>query len=237
MKTTKSALLVGASGLVGRNLLQLLLREERYELVRVLVRRSLEIRDPKLREHIVDFDHLDQSTKLLQSDDVFCCLGTTIRAAGSQEAFRKVDFTHVVQTAALASRNGAKQFLLVSSLGANPHSRTFYSRVKGEVEEAVSKLPFSAVHIFRPSFLLGEREERRRGEKAAITLAKLLQPLMIGGWKKLRPVHANTVAAAMVRVAKMEKLGVNVFESGQIQILGSSQDDQSHRLSQTMEQE
>jgi uncharacterized protein YbjT (DUF2867 family) len=237
MKTTKSALLVGASGLVGRNLLQLLLREDRYELVRVPVRRRLTIRDPKLSEHIIDFDHLDRSAKLLQSDDVFCCLGTTIRTAGSQEAFRKVDFTHVVQTAALASRNGAKQFLLVSSLGANPHSRAFYSRVKGEVEDVVSKLPFSAVHIFRPSFLLGERGERRRGEKAAIMIVKLLQPLMIGGWKKLRPVHAKTVAAAMVLVAGMDNQGVNVFESDQIQLLGSSQDNQSHALSQTMEQE
>lgn len=233
MDTTKSALLVGASGLVGRHLLQFLLHEQRYEPVEVLVRRSLSIREPQLNEHVVDFDHLDRNAELFRADDVFCCLGTTIRTAGSQEAFRKVDFTYVVQTAALASKNGAKQFLLVSSLGANPRSRAFYSRVKGEVEEAVSKLPFRAVHVFRPSFLLGEREERRRGEKVAIMLVKLLQPLMIGGWKKLRPVHARTVAAAMARVAGMNKQGVNIFESDQIQILGSSHNIQSHIFSQT----
>jgi uncharacterized protein YbjT (DUF2867 family) len=222
MDTTRSALLVGASGLVGGHLLQLLLHEQRYKPVEVLVRRSLSIRDPQLNEHIIDFDHLDRNAELFRADDVFCCLGTTIRNAGSQEAFRKVDFTYVVQAAALASKNGAKQFLLVSSLGANPRSRAFYSRVKGEVEEAVSKLPFRGVHIFRPSFLLGEREERRRGEKLAIMLVKVLQPLMIAGWKRLRPVHAETVAAAMARVAGMNKQGVNIFESDQIQILGSS---------------
>jgi uncharacterized protein YbjT (DUF2867 family) len=222
MDTTKAALLVGASGLVGGHLLQLLLHEQRYKPVEVLVRRSLSIRDPQLNEHIIDFDHLDRNAELFRADDVFCCLGTTIRTAGSQEAFRKVDFTYVVQAAALASKNGAKQFLLVSSLGANPRSRAFYSRVKGEVEEAVSKLPFRGVHIFRPSFLLGEREERRRGEKLAIMLVKVLQPLMIAGWKRLRPVHAETVAAAMARVAGMNKQGVNIFESDQIQILGSS---------------
>ncbi len=222
MDTTKAALLVGASGLVGGHLLQLLLHEQRYKPVEVLVRRSLSIRDPQLNEHIIDFDHLDRNAELFRADDVFCCLGTTIRTAGSQEAFRKVDFTYVVQAAALASKNGVKQFLLVSSLGANPRSRAFYSRVKGEVEEAVSKLPFRGVHIFRPSFLLGEREERRRGERVAIMLVKLLQPLMIAGWKRLRPIHARTVAAAMVRVAGMNKQGVNIFESDQIQILGSS---------------
>jgi len=228
METRKSALLVGASGLVGRNLLQLLLAEERYAQVKILVRRSLSIPNAKLGEHIVDFDHLDRYSWLFDVEDVFCCLGTTIRTAGSQRAFRTVDFTYVVQTGALASKGGAKQFLLVSSLGANPRSRTFYTRVKGEVEEAVSKLPFNAVHIFRPSFLLGEREEQRTGENVAIALMKLLRPLMIGGWKKLRPIQATTVAAAMVRAAEMNKHGVNVFESDQIQTLGSSGDIQSN---------
>jgi uncharacterized protein YbjT (DUF2867 family) len=236
MKTTATALLVGASGLVGRNLLQLLLREQRYRPVDILVRRTLSIRDHKLNQHIVDFDHLDQHAELFRADDVFCCLGTTIRTAGSQEAFRKVDFTYVVQTAALAARNGAKQLLLVSSVGANPRSRTFYSRVKGEVEEAVSKLPFDAVHIFRPSFLLGEREERRGGEKAAIVLMKLLQPLMVGRVKKIRPVQAATVAAAMVLVAGMNRTGINIYESDEIQSFGSSHDSNSHSVPQTMDQ-
>jgi uncharacterized protein YbjT (DUF2867 family) len=236
MKTASTALLVGASGLVGRNLLQLLMLEERYRSVDSLVRRSSSIHTPKLNEHIVDFDHLDRHAELFRADDVFCCLGTTIRTAGSQNAFRKVDFTYVVQTAALASKNGAKQLMLVSSLGANPRSGTFYSRVKGEVEEAVSKLPFDAVHIFRPSFLLGEREERRRGEKAAIILMKLLQPLMVGRWRKIRPVHAATVAAAMVLVAGMNKPGINVYESDEIQSLGSSHESRSHSVSQTIDQ-
>ena len=185
METGKSALLVGASGLVGRNLLQLLLREERYKQVRVLVRRSLPIRDPNQGRRVT----------------------------------------------------GGFFEWSISRTSSRP--RPWHQRMaqKGEVEQAVSKLPFSSVLIFRPSFLLGQRGERRRGEKAGIILVKLLQPSMIGGWRKFRPIHAKAVAGAMVLIAGMNKQGVNVFESDQIQILGSSQGHEAHPLPQTMEQE
>jgi uncharacterized protein YbjT (DUF2867 family) len=229
--SSTSALLVGASGLVGRHLLQLLLHESVYERIAVLVRKPLAVSHTRLTQHVVDFDRLDHHKKIIRADDVFCCLGTTIRAAGSQEAFRKVDFTYVVQTAALASKNGARQFLMVSSLGANVGSKIFYSRAKGKVEEAVSKLPFFGIHIFRPSILLGERAESRPGEKAGIAVMKLFSFAMIGPWKKYKPIHAQIVANAMVRVASAGLQGVNIFESVRIQTLGSSQDkhlDTSH---------
>jgi len=229
--SSASALLVGASGLVGRHLLQLLLHESVYERIAVLVRKPLAVSHTRLTQHVVDFDRLDHQKEIIRADDVFCCLGTTIRAAGSEEAFRKVDFTYVVQTAALASKNGARQFLMVSSLGATIGSKIFYSRVKGEVEEAVSKLPFVGIYIFRPSMLLGERAESRPGEKAGIAVMKLFSFAMIGAWKKYRPIHAQIVANAMIRVASTGLHGVNIFESDRIQILGSSQDkhlDTSH---------
>ena len=229
--SSASALLVGASGLVGRHLLQLLLHESMYERIAVLVRKPLAVSHTRLTQHVVDFDRLDHQKEIIRADDVFCCLGTTIRAAGSQEAFRKVDFTYVVQTAALASKNGTRQFLMVSSLGANVGSKIFYSRVKGEVEQAVSKLPFVGIYIFRPSMLLGERAESRPGEKAGIAVMKLFSFAMIGAWKKYRPIHAQIVANAMIRVASTGLQGVNIFESDRMQILGSSQDkhlDTSH---------
>lgn len=219
---TRSALLVGSSGLVGRHLLQLLLDDDAYTRVTVLVRKPQSIRHPKLRECVVNFDHLERHHDVVHGDDAFCCLGTTIKAAGSQEAFRKVDFTYVVRTAALASKNGAAQFLMVSSLGADPNSSEFYSRVKGEVEHAVATLPFNAIHIFRPSFLLGKREEFRLGEKAGIILTKLLSFALVGRLRKYRAVRAQTVAKAMVVAAKRQQAGVNIIESDRIQALSQS---------------
>jgi uncharacterized protein YbjT (DUF2867 family) len=153
---TRSALLFGASGLIGGHLLRLLVDDEAYDRVTAPVRKPLSFRHPKLQEHVVDFDHLDGQKDTLQGHDVFCCLGTTIRVAGSQAAFRTVDFTYVVQAASIAAMNGAEQFLLVSSLGADKNSSAFYLRVKGEVEEAASKLSYRAVQIFRPSVLVGD---------------------------------------------------------------------------------
>jgi uncharacterized protein YbjT (DUF2867 family) len=219
---TRSALLVGASGLVGGHLLQLLLDDDLYHRVTVLVRRPLPVQHLKLRECIVNFDQIDQHRSEVQGDDVFCCLGTTILAAGSEEAFRKIDFTYVVQIAALASKNGAQQFLLVSSLGADVQSRIFYSRVKGEVEQAVAKLPLKSIQIFRPSFLLGDRKESRPYEKIGIIFSKFLSFALVGKWKKYRAIQAQTVAKAMLFTAKQREPGVNVIESQRMQSLVSA---------------
>jgi uncharacterized protein YbjT (DUF2867 family) len=154
--------------------------------------------------------------RLLGVDDVFCCLGTTIRAAGSREAFYKVDFGHVVGAARATAESGARQLLLVSALGADTRSRVFYNRVKGDAERAIRELPVRATQIFRPSLLLGQREEFRLGERVAAQALAPLSFLLRGRAMKYRPVPATDVAKAMVRVAKLAPPGVNVFESDRI---------------------
>jgi uncharacterized protein YbjT (DUF2867 family) len=153
-------------------------------------------------------------------DDVFCCLGTTIKKAGSQAAFRKVDFTYAYEAAQLAVQQGAEHFLLVSSLGADANSSVFYSRVKGELEIAIAALPFAAVSIFQPSLLLGERAEFRFGERLAEPLAKVLSVFLLGPLRKYRAIEAHTVAAAMIHVAKSPGKGVTIYESDRIQEIG-----------------
>jgi uncharacterized protein YbjT (DUF2867 family) len=217
---TRSALVVGASGLVGRHLLTLLLADDAYSRVIVLTRKSLGFEHPKLLECIVNFDQLEKHQNLIKGEDAFCCLGTTIKVAGSQKAFRKVDFTYVVQTAAISQKNGARQFLVISSLGADIHSRIFYNRVKGEMEESVVKIPFDAVRIFRPSLLLGERRESRPAEALGVFFVKALSPLLfIGALRRYRAVHAQTVAKAMLLAAKQQGEGVKIVESEEIQSL------------------
>lgn len=216
----RTALLLGGSGLIGGHCLDLLLRDEAYTQVIALVRKPLPITHPKLTQYSVDFDRLQDFAHLLKADDVFCCLGTTIKKAGSQEAFRKVDFTYAHEAAKLAASNRATQFLLVSSLGADAKSSVFYSRVKGEIEAAVSALNFTSVSIFRPSLLLGERAEFRFGERLAEPVAKALSFFLIGGLRKYRAIEARTVAAAMIEIAKAQTKDVNIYESDRIQRIG-----------------
>ncbi|MCI0696437.1 oxidoreductase [candidate division KSB1 bacterium] len=218
----KSALLLGASGLVGGHCLKRLLDDTAYDKVTALVRKPLALHHAKLEQQVVDFSRLQNYAPLVKAHDVFCCLGTTIKKAGSQAAFRQVDFTYPFETAKIAAANGAEQFLIVTSLGANPASRIFYNRVKGEVEAAIAPLAFRAVHIFRPSLLLGERQEFRLGEKLAERVTKIFSFLFVGPLRKYRPIKASVVAAAMIAVAKRNLAGNNIFESDQIQALGSA---------------
>jgi len=219
---SKSALLVGASGLIGGHCLQSLLEEPSYTRVTVLVRTPLTMVHEKLVQHIVDFDGLELFGELLYTNDVYCCLGTTIKKAKTQEAFRKVDYDYPIKLAALTQHCGANQFLLVSSLGADPYSRIFYNRVKGEVEEAIRKISFTAFHVFRPSFLLGERKEHRPGEKAGAFVMSGLKYALAGPLKKYRAIQASDVAKAMVRVAQMDLQGVNIFESDRVQEIANT---------------
>jgi uncharacterized protein YbjT (DUF2867 family) len=219
---SKSALLIGASGLVGGHCLGFLLDDPSYTHVSVLVRTPLQKTHEKLIQHVVDFDELESLGKCLPVDDVYCCLGSTIKKAGSQEAFRKVDFDYPVKIAALAQHCGANQFLVVSSLGADAHSRIFYNRVKGEMEGAIRKISYSAFQIFRPSLLLGERMEQRTGEQIGAFVMAALKFTMKGPLKKYRALHARDVAQAMVHVAQMDLSGVNIFESLRIQEIADS---------------
>jgi uncharacterized protein YbjT (DUF2867 family) len=221
MPTTKTAALLGATGLVGSRCLQHLLHDSSYNEVRAIVRRPVSLDHPKLRVIQADFDQLSGLGDALGADDVFCCLGTTIKKAGTREAFRKVDFEYPVSAATVAAERGARQFLLISSLGANPDSRVFYNKVKGEVEASISSLPFVAVHIFRPSMLLGDRAEFRPAEKVGAALMTSLSFLMVGKWKKYRAIEADVVARAMVSAAGHGKSGLNMYESHTIQEMGT----------------
>ena len=217
--TQRTALLAGAIGLVGGHCLELLLHDDAYGQVTVLGRRELGTTHRKLVQRVVDFDRLAELGDVPRVDDVFCCLGTTMKQAGSEEAFRRVDFTYIYEFARLASRHRAGQFLLVSALGADRQSGIFYNRVKGEVEEAVRKLPFDGVHIFRPSLLLGDRRQSRPGERLAILAGRALGFVFVGPLGRYRPIAARAVAAAMVRIAKEAARGVHVYESDRIRAL------------------
>jgi uncharacterized protein YbjT (DUF2867 family) len=214
---SKSALLLGATGLVGGHCLDLLLSDDNYNRVVVPTRRALTIKNKKMEQLLVNFDRLEESANLLKADDIYCCLGTTMKKAGSKDAFYKVDFTYPHEIAKLTLKNGAERFLIVSSVGASSKSSNFYLKVKGEIEEAISKLPFAAVHIFRPSLLLGERDEQRLGEKVGMVSSRALSFLFIGGLKKYRPIEARVVASAMVEAAQKSSSGISVYESDEVQ--------------------
>jgi uncharacterized protein YbjT (DUF2867 family) len=206
----RTAVVAGATGLVGRELLRLLAAEPDYAEIRVLGRRPLPEAGGKVRFVQTDFSDLARHAAALAADDVFCCLGTTIRKAGSQAAFERVDYQMVVDLARAAQQAGAKRFLVVSSVGASPHAAAFYSRVKGRMEQTVRDLPFEAVHIVRPSLLLGERDERRAGEQAAQAVAPWLAPVLRGPLAKYRAVPAADVAAALVMLARRPARGAHV---------------------------
>lgn len=218
----KIALVVGGTGLIGSYLLKFLLVSPEYEEVRALTRQPIPIKHEKLRQINVDFDKLadGESTDLYAVDDVFCTLGTTIKKAKSKEQFRKVDFEYPTQIAQLARAAGAKQFLLVSALGANSSSAFFYNQVKGEVEGAITKLGYPALQIFRPSLLLGVRREFRFGEVFAEKIMKVVGCLCIGPLRRFKPIKAQMVAAAMVKVANQHPVGIQIYESSEIETQG-----------------
>jgi uncharacterized protein YbjT (DUF2867 family) len=219
----KTALVVGATGLVGSLCLQELLKNTHYSRVLVVVRKPLELKHSKLKQLVVDFDHLEKFAKQLKAHEVYCGLGTTRKKSPTEEAYRKIDFEYVFKLARITAGNKAEKFLVVSSMGADTDSSLFYSRLKGEMEEAVSALNFKAVHIFRPSFIMGEkdRRERRPMEKILEVVLKPLPFLFVGPLRKYRPIQAQTIARAMVNTAQKNLVGVQVWESNQIEKLGS----------------
>ncbi len=207
---SRIAVVAGATGLVGRLLVRKLEQGGDYGEVRVLGRRAPTQAGAKVRFVATDFGDLSKHAAALAADDVFCCLGTTIRAAGSQPAFERVDYHMVVDLARAAHKAGAKRFFAVSAVGASERSPAFYSRVKGRMEAAVRQVPFEAVHIVRPSLLLGDRAERRPGEKLAQVVAPLLGLFLLGPLAKYRAVPAGDVADALVKLARSVTTGAQV---------------------------
>lgn len=212
----RTAVIAGATGLVGKQCMYKLLENKEYSSVIALLRRPFDIKHPKLQQITTDFENLNDLTLPFIPDDVFCCLGTTMAKAGSKQAFYKVDFTYVHELGSFFASKGSKRFLLISASGADKTSAIYYSKVKGEVEEAVKQLSFDGIYVFRPSILLGSREEFRLGERVGIGLAMLLQPFMIGGLKKYRPIYGSQVAAGMIKTALEAAPGKYIFESDAI---------------------
>lgn len=218
----KTALVLGASGLVGSHCLQLLLDNAAYDKIIVWLRKPLPVQHAKLQQEIINFDQLSPyADKLKNVQEIFCCLGTTIKKAGSPEAFYKVDFTYPHEIAKLAAQNGVQQFLIVTALGANSRSSIFYNRVKGEIETALGKLPLPGLQIFRPSLLLGERQEFRLGERIGAIVFTALSFAFFGRLRRYRAIEASVVAEAMIRIAQQNLTGVNIFESEKIQALAA----------------
>ncbi len=198
-------LLAGATGLVGRECLALLLADKKFARVVAITRRPISPA-PKLECHVVDFDRLSEHAELFAVDAIICALGTTIKQAGSKERFRHVDYDYPLAIATLGVALGVKRFALVSALAASPDSRVFYNRVKGELERDVLALPFQSITIARPSLLLGDRDERRLGEEIAKRFAWL-------ALRAYRPVAARAVAESLVRAAKSATPGRHIIES------------------------
>ena len=199
---TRSAVVLGASGLVGGHLLRLLREDSAYSAARVLTLRALGLEGGKVREAIVDFEKGETFRSFVSVDDVFCCLGTTMKKAGSEDAFRKVDFDAPLGVAREARAAGAGQYLIVTAVGADPKSRVFYSRVKGEIERALMALEFPrGLKIFRPSLLVGDRADRRPAERMAMAVMRATRPVFVGAMARYRAIDASAVARAMLRAA------------------------------------
>jgi uncharacterized protein YbjT (DUF2867 family) len=212
---SRAALVAGGTGLVGGLLLQLLAADKRYAQVTSLVRREASA-PTGVKIQVVDFEKLDDLS-LTHVDDAFCCLGTTRRAAGSDSAFRRVDLDYVVAFARLARRAGATRFMLVSSTGASARSSLLYPRTKGQCEAAIQAIGFPAVVILRPSFLMGDRKEKRSGEAMALGVARWMGPLLVGPLRRYAPVEAEAVARTLVRSAATAAEGVTIIESDAIE--------------------
>lgn len=211
---TRTALLIGASGLIGGYCLEELLEDCGYSKVTAVARKPILKSHSKLKTVVTQFSNLEEKLANIKADDIFCCLGTTIKKAGSQEGFKHVDLTLVVTIAELMKKQGAEQFLVVSAMGANTNSKVFYNQVKGEMEQSLRDLEYPCLRIIRPSLLLGPREEFRFGEKIGAIVAPILSPFLFGPMKRYEPVEAQSVARFMVRIANEQpRLGNQIYES------------------------
>jgi uncharacterized protein YbjT (DUF2867 family) len=216
----KTAIIIGASGLVGKECLYQLLERTEYTRVIAVVRKPLAIKHHRLHQVFIDFDQPEIVQHEIVGDDVYCCLGTTIKIAGSQENFRKVDYTYPLALAKIALQNGASQFLLISALGADAKSSIFYSRVKGELEQSLFQLGYSAVKVFQPSLLLGHRKDFRVGESIAQSVMRVLGFVFLGPLLKYKAIPAITVAKAMIAGAFNGEFGNCFYPNNKLFAMG-----------------
>lgn len=213
----KKAVIIGASGLIGKFCLSYLLMDKNYSEVIAISRKPLPIKDSKLKNIVCDFDRLESYSNELIADDVFCCLGTTIKVAKTKDNFKKVDLEYPLRIANITKKNGATKFLVVSAMGANKNSSIFYNQVKGELEEQLKTIGFKGLYIFRPSLLLGLRTEFRLGEKLAVMSSKIWTPILSIFAKQYKPIDAMVVAHAMYQKAIESNYEHQIYTSDKIQ--------------------
>ena len=211
----KTALIFGSSGLVGKNLLNQIINNSNYSKVKIFVRSSLEISDPKVEIINTDFKDLQKIENLIIGDDCFFCIGTTKKNSPDKNEYRKIELDLPKKIAQISKSNDIRSFIYVSSGFADPKNSGDYLKFKGLVEEEIKSLNFEKIGILRPSFLLGNRKEKRVGEKIGIFIFKLLSPLFVGPFKKMKPIHSEIVAKAMIQIAN-EDIQQIIFESNEI---------------------
>lgn len=216
----KTAIIFGSTGLVGSTLLKILLQSKEYDIIKAFVRKPLSFSHDKLLQIIIDFDQPESFIDRITGDDIYLCLGTTMKKAGSKDAFYKIDYTYTMQAATSAAKNKVKKLCLISSLGADVSSAVYYSKVKGDVERDISALGFDTIHIVRPSLLLGNRKENRVGERIGIILSRMLSFLFIGPLKKYKAIQDITVAFAMFQLMQSDTKGTFIHESIDLQKFG-----------------
>ncbi len=214
------AIIAGATGLIGHDLLQQLLEHPDYTKVTALVRKKLPQQHPKLKQLMLDFDRLEDYKDEILGDVVFCALGTTKNKTPDQAQYRKIDHQYPLDLAFIAQQNGVSQYHLVSALGASEKSAIFYSKLKGEVERDLKTIPFKSIHIYRPSLLDGKRKEHRSIERVMIAMMRILNPLLMGSLKKYRSIKAGKVASAMLRQSVQALSGTFIYNSDEIERLG-----------------
>ena len=211
----KIALLFGASGLVGSHLLNQLISNNNYSKIKLFVRSAIDLNEPKIEIIQTDFNNLENHREDINGDDCFFCIGTTKKNSPDKNEYKRVELEVPKQIAQIAKSNFVNSFVFVSSGYADPKSSGDYLKFKGEVEEELKKLNFPKLGVMRPSFLLGDRKEKRVGEKIGIFIFKLISPLLLGPLKKMKPIHSEIVARSMIKVAN-EDLQKNTFESNEI---------------------
>jgi len=211
----KTALVFGSSGLVGGHLLSQLIENDDYNKIKIFVRSEPEINDPKVEIIKTDFNNLENHKEDIKGDDCFFCIGTTKQNSPDKSEYRRIELDVPKQIAQIAKSNSVNSFVFVSSGYADPKSSGDYLKFKGEVEEELKRLNFPKLGIMRPSFLLGDRKEKRVGEKIGIFVFKLLSPLFLGPLKKMKPIHSATVAKAMIAITQNDS-SQTIFESNEI---------------------
>lgn len=216
----KSALIIGATGLVGSELTRQILASDDYSQVNIISRSKTGFDDYRINEVNVDFEKISDLQKLFRADDIFCCIGTTMKKAGSKEKFMRIDYHYPMEIARLAREEGAmKNFLVVTAVGSNPDSSIFYNQVKGELERDLRQLDLRSLHIFRPSLLLGDRDEFRLWESIAKGFSAFLSFFLIGSEKKIWAIESEKVARAMLKAAREGRDGTHYYEPSKIRAI------------------